>query len=51
MDVTLLFNDYLTAKGVKPILQEPFEISRLNGFMRDAYRIVSREIAGHENEL
>ncbi|KIW01773.1 uncharacterized protein PV09_06945 [Verruconis gallopava] len=39
MDVTLLFNDYLTAKGAKPVLQEPFEVSKLNGFMNDAYRI------------
>jgi hypothetical protein len=40
MDVTLLFNDYLVAKGAQPILSEPFEVSKLNGFMRDAYRIV-----------
>lgn len=40
MDVTVLFNEYLAAKGASPILlQEPYEISRLNGFMRDAYRI------------
>jgi hypothetical protein len=40
MDVTLGFNDYLAAKGAKQILQEPFQVSKLNGFMRDAYRIV-----------
>ena len=40
MDVTLAFNEQLSAKGSRQILQEPFQVSKLNGFMRDAYRIV-----------
>ena len=40
MDITIQFNDYLVAKGAQQILPEPFEVSKLNGFMKDAYRIV-----------